>query len=223
MATWGAHLRIADILYDKLDNTKISPIEFVVGNIAPDSGVPDPNDPTKYNPSKTVSHFESSAPHSFDYDTYAGQFFAKEQQKTYSKEAYSFYLGYLTHLIADFAWTDFIYNPLKERDIENYTVSKVEATWKWKKDWYDLDHKFFRDNPSFRTLEIYRSAEGFDNVYLDFFSRTAFDERRKFIVEFYSNHPSDLEREYTWTTEEDMENFIKYAVGFIVKELEKFI
>ncbi len=221
MATWGAHLRIADILLDKLDGRKIEPTEFVFGNIAPDSGVPDPNDSMVYRPDKNVSHFKVNK--TLDYNGFAEKNFTKEQQKKYTDKEYSFYIGYLTHLLSDVAWTDFIYKPLKERDIENYTVSKAEAVWKWKKDWYDLDHRFFRDNPSFRALMIYRSAEKFDNVYLDFFSRTAFDERRKFIVEFYSNPPSDLDREYKWTTEDDMENFIEYSVGFILDELEYYI
>jgi hypothetical protein len=38
MATWMVHLRIADKLLNKIKG--LSYTEFVVGNIAPDSGVP---------------------------------------------------------------------------------------------------------------------------------------------------------------------------------------
>lgn len=38
MASWMIHLRIADKLLDKLTN--ITTTEFIMGNIAPDSGVP---------------------------------------------------------------------------------------------------------------------------------------------------------------------------------------
>ena len=41
MASWMVHLRIADCLLDRLSETgKIDDTAFVVGNIAPDSGVP---------------------------------------------------------------------------------------------------------------------------------------------------------------------------------------
>ena len=38
MASWMVHLRIADILLDQLPGLR--PVEFIVGNLAPDSGVP---------------------------------------------------------------------------------------------------------------------------------------------------------------------------------------
>ena len=41
MATWMTHLRIADNLLDRIPD--LSPIEFIMGNLAPDSGVPNPD------------------------------------------------------------------------------------------------------------------------------------------------------------------------------------
>lgn len=41
MATWMAHLRIADDILDKMQGLEAT--EFVIGNIAPDSGVPTPD------------------------------------------------------------------------------------------------------------------------------------------------------------------------------------
>ena len=38
MASWMIHLRIADKLLDRIPG--LSPIEFIMGNMAPDSGVP---------------------------------------------------------------------------------------------------------------------------------------------------------------------------------------
>ena len=54
MASWMVHLRIADKLLDQLKD--IDETAFVMGNIAPDSGVPN-EDWTKFTPPKTVSHF----------------------------------------------------------------------------------------------------------------------------------------------------------------------
>ena len=41
MASWMVHLRIADRLLDEIE--KIDATAFVMGNIAPDSGVPNEN------------------------------------------------------------------------------------------------------------------------------------------------------------------------------------
>jgi hypothetical protein len=38
MASWIVHLRVTDKLLDQIPD--LSPVEFVIGNIAPDSGVP---------------------------------------------------------------------------------------------------------------------------------------------------------------------------------------
>ena len=48
------HLRVADTLLSQLDG--ISETEFIMGNIAPDSGVPN-DDWSKFTPSKDISHF----------------------------------------------------------------------------------------------------------------------------------------------------------------------
>jgi hypothetical protein len=51
MASWMVHLRIADKLLNELKD--IDETAFVMGNIAPDSGVPN-EDWTKFTPPKTV-------------------------------------------------------------------------------------------------------------------------------------------------------------------------
>ena len=58
MASWLIHLRIADKLLDEIPG--LSPTEFVVGNIAPDSGVPN-EDWTSFTPSTTVSHYRKDS------------------------------------------------------------------------------------------------------------------------------------------------------------------
>ena len=56
MASWMVHLRIADILLNEIPN--LSAQEFIVGNIAPDSGVPN-KDWSQFTPSTTISHFRT--------------------------------------------------------------------------------------------------------------------------------------------------------------------
>lgn len=56
MASWMVHLRIADKLMDLISN--LSYTEFVIGNIAPDSGVPN-EDWSIFTPSTEISHFKT--------------------------------------------------------------------------------------------------------------------------------------------------------------------
>ena len=77
MASWMVHLRIADALIDKLagiDNTA-----FVIGNIAPDSGIPN-DDWTAFTPPKTVTHYhrEVVKTKKIDVDAFCAEYFSKE-------------------------------------------------------------------------------------------------------------------------------------------------
>ena len=56
MASWMIHLRIADQLTDRIKD--LDETSFIMGNIAPDSGVPSA-DWTVYNPPKSVSHYKT--------------------------------------------------------------------------------------------------------------------------------------------------------------------
>lgn len=57
MASWMVHLRITDKLMDEIFNLSYS--EFVVGNIAPDSGIPN-YDWSVFTPSGDISHFKTT-------------------------------------------------------------------------------------------------------------------------------------------------------------------
>ena len=90
MASWMVHLRIADKLLDQLKD--IDETAFVMGNIAPDSGVPN-EDWTKFTPPKTVSHFNDGKYNaSINIDEFCSQYFNKEIIKTYNKKQFSFFL-----------------------------------------------------------------------------------------------------------------------------------
>ena len=55
MASWMIHLRVADLLLDRIPD--LDETAFVMGNIAPDSGTVSP-DWSRYFPPKSVSHFK---------------------------------------------------------------------------------------------------------------------------------------------------------------------
>lgn len=208
MATWMVHLRIADKLLYKICN--LSSTEFVVGNMAPDSGIPNETW-TSFTPSGYVSHFKSTnADDSKDIDLnkYVEQFFSVEQRRKYNIKQKSFYLGYLTHLLTDVMWSKAIVSPSKDKFKSLYDSGSDKWIETLKKDWYDLDFLYIKNNPDFKALSIYQNAAGFHNDYMDFFSCDAFNNRREYILGFYSTVRDDLEREYIYLKEEEMDRFV---------------
>ena len=57
MATWIAHLRIAENLLARIPG--LDPGQFAIGNIAPDAGIPDEKWET-FDPPPEVTHFKRS-------------------------------------------------------------------------------------------------------------------------------------------------------------------
>ena len=208
MASWMVHLRIADKILDTIPN--LSPIEFIVGNIAPDSGVPN-EDWSAFSPPYAVSHFktgnEKAGPEAF-----AEKYFTEELRAGYDDIQYSFYLGYLTHLLTDRLWSEEIARPSFRRFIGGEPPYRGPMVSEIKDDWYDLDYKYLRDHPGFRAFRVYLGAVGFRNVFLEEFSPDAIDNRRQYITDFYLQGKENLDREYPYLTEAEMDRFVEGAV-----------
>lgn len=219
MASWMIHLRIADGLLEKIPG--LSAEAFVMGNIAPDSGVPNA-DWSSFSPSTAVSHFRQdngSGKKAIEIAAFASQYFNDDQRKRYDREAYSFFLGYLTHLLTDRLWSDKIAQP----SLGKYLVEgNREMIAKVKADWYDQDRLFLRANPNFRSFMIYKNIKDFPNIYMDIFSRDAFDNRRAYIVGFYSEEHDNLDREYPFLTQEDADSFVEEACSEILNQLNQY-
>lgn len=152
MATWMVHLRIADKLLNKIKG--LSYTEFVVGNIAPDSGVPN-DDWSVFTPSGDISHFKSTdgdGVKDIHLHDYVKQFYSTELRKQYTNKQSSFYLGYLTHLITDIMWVELTYRPSKEKFKDFIERNQTDWIWTLKKDWYDLDFLYIKRNQEFRSF-----------------------------------------------------------------------
>ncbi len=221
MASWMVHLRIADNILDELP--ELSSTEFIVGNIAPDSGVPN-EDWSAFTPSGDVSHFKTTDTDGLKdihLKEYVNQFLLTTQRKQYNNGQISFFLGYLTHLITDMMWCDLIVRPSMHKFKSLYDKDRTEWVWTLKKDWYDLDFLYIRNNPDFRAFSIYNSALGFRNEYLSFFSTDAFDKKRAYITSFYSNMRDNLDREYVYLSEKEMDYFVNEASIKILQKLKE--
>lgn len=220
MASWMVHLRVADLLLEKWDG--LEKTEFIVGNIAPDSGVPN-EDWSQFSPNTTISHFkvlDENGQKRVCIEKYVQKHFTEKQQLEYSEKQYSFYLGYYVHLLTDILWTKNIVETSILADKIAYEADPVQTVWKWKEDWYDLDFQYIRDNPEFRAFQIYEQAEGFRNEYLNIFSEDAFDNRRKYITEFYHEKRENLDREYHYLTKTQMDEFVENAFAFMLGNIK---
>lgn len=223
MASWMVHLRIADALLDNIDG--LAEQEFVLGNIAPDSGIPSA-DWSYYTPSSTVSHFKEDKKDKnsrINIDSFIAQYFTKERRKAYTTEQYSFYLGYLTHLMTDILWADHIFEPCKRSHQREWDEDRAKCIWAMKRDWYDLDFIFIRKHHDFRAFTIYKNLDGIVNTYMDIFPTNAFENRRQAIVDFYMREIEDteLERDYRYLTMERADRFVKESVSEILCQLER--
>lgn len=217
MASWMVHLRIADRILTGRGG--LEETEFVVGNIAPDSGVPSA-DWSSFNPPTEISHFkkQENGLKKICIGCYAEQYLTEEMRARYGKKQESFYLGYYAHLLTDILWAEEIFAESVRADLEAYEADPVNTVWKWKKDWYDLDFLYLQKHPEFHAFSVYESAEGFVNTYMDIFAPDAFEDRRKYITGFYREKREGLIREYPWLSEERMEEFVETASGRILKD-----
>lgn len=229
MASWMVHLRVADALLS--DAGDLEEAAFVVGNIAPDSGVPSP-DWTYYTPDGKTSHFKREAENGelvIDLARFQEEYLTPERVRSYDRRQYSFYLGYWVHLFTDILWAERIAKPCKDKYREGKGLTremtpeeKQEMVWAIKADWYDLDFLYLQKHPDFRAFHIYEGAKGFQNDFLDIFARDAFENRRVYITGFYREGRQNLDREYPYLTEEEANRFVAEAaetVGRAMREL----
>lgn len=216
MASWMVHLRIADKLLESIPS--LCPVEFIVGNIAPDSGVPN-EDWSSFTPSTTISHFKTNG-NKADPELFANKYFTIAKRNSYTETQFSFYLGYLVHLITDVLWLRDVYAPTRVKFAEIYKEDKDSFIWKVKEDWYDLDFKYLRDHPGFRAFRVYLGAVGFVNKFMDEFSADAFDNRRQYITDFYLEGKNGLDREYPYLAEAEMDAFVDNSAAEILEQLK---
>ena len=211
MASWMIHLRVADLLLDKIPD--LDETAYVIGNIAPDSGVPN-DDWSVFTPPKSVSHYKVRGENGayFDVDQFIREHFTAEHIRAYSLREFSFFLGYYTHLLTDVEWTEKIIRPSLAAHPEESAKDPNAFVWVLKKDWYDLDFRYLEEHPDFRAFRIYEQFKEFKNDLMDIFSEDAFEIRREYICGFYRGEHGELYREYPYLTPEQADGFVGETV-----------
>lgn len=216
MASWMVHLRIADKFLDKIENLEED--AFILGNLAPDSGVPN-EDWTAFIPPSDITHFKSKmgGKTKIDVERFLEEYFTEELRNRYSNREYSFFLGYYFHLLTDIAWGKMVKaGGMTRENAEKEGIPYEEFVNKNKDDWYDLDFLYLEEHPDFRTFHLYETMADVNNGFMEIFPENAFENRREYICGFYrSKEHGDLHRDYRYLTKERVEQFVGETVEMI--------
>ena len=207
MATWIAHLRIADYFLDKIPAEHVK--DFIVGNIGPDSGVPN-MDWTVFTPSTDISHWRKIPlpgrdEKEIDFESFYSKYLNDNRIVKW------FYIGYYIHLLSDYYWGQLIYLPKYEKILDDMKENKV-FIWRIKKDWYDLDFEYINNyKDKLNSFTLFNTILEYDNKYLDYFPEHAFTQKVKYIQEFYKEKRDLKNKKYEYLNREDMDYYISEA------------
>ena len=207
MATWIAHLRVAENLLR--EGLKVEKKAFVAGNIAPDSGVPK-EDRSGFEPSAVITHWKDESgkikPENF-YDRYLH---AINPEEAKDPERYSFLLGYYVHLLTDVEWSK-VYQRKREESLYKENLDEnPEFIWEIKKDWYGLDFKYLQEHRESIFFHCFQHLLEVED-YLDYFPKGAFNSRFKYIREMYLKNLAQKERDFIYLSEREMDAFVVEA------------
>ncbi len=193
MASWIVHLRIAEALLERIDG--LDPEYFAIGNIAPDSGIPDEKW-ENFDPPPEILHFrgEKDAQMKLADLEFFRQFIQPTLQDEPEKTQISFYWGYFFHLIVDNLWEELIDQPTRQRFAAEFEADP-KFIWEVKRDWYGLDFEHVRSNPNSIFWEVFLDCEYMDD-FLPFLPREAIRERTTYIKEFYQRTDQKLQEWY---------------------------
>ncbi len=212
MATWLTHLRVADVLIDRLD---VNAENFIAGNIAPDCGLPDGRGYYSYIPDKTVSHFSDTFDSPIQYDRFWQEHGANESDP----ERLSFFLGYYSHLVTDVYWLETVYAEEKVNFSELYNRDVIAFRYAVRADWHGLDLLFLRCSQAFRSWKIFCGLKGFENSFLPFFKQNSFAVRFKDIIDYY-NCPAEDSREFIYLTQQRLDRFVESAASLVLDKIK---
>jgi hypothetical protein len=206
MASWIVHLRIAESLLKVLHH--LNPTYFAVGNIAPDSGVPDEKW-ENFDPPYWITHFceKGSFTDSDDLAFYSTYIHVVDLKKDTKRRA--FLWGYFCHLVTDSLW-----NEIRRTTHQQYKQQfekDPDFIWEVKRDWYGLDFCYLNTHPDCLFRKVFVKAK-FRGQYLDFLPESAIQEKVKYICNYYQRDDKKnqalMNRPFLYLTKERMDEFV---------------
>lgn len=213
MATWGVHLRVARLFLKQID--KKHHREFVIGSVAPDCGYGEKDSFGEFTPPPTVTHWSPSGmKRDCRYKDFFDTFLTGERN-----DDYWFYLGYYVHLMTDIMWSVTMYLPTRVRYAKEYSENP-EFLKVIKGDWNDIDVAYLRGLPDSTCFDIIRNA-GEVKDYLTYYEHGQLTNQIKFIADYYDNYREIGDREYKYTTPEEIKNFVDCAYYLLDLQLKQ--
>jgi hypothetical protein len=216
VSTWIAHLRIAENLLGQINGLDAS--AFAIGNIAPDSGIPDENW-EKFEPPPQVTHFkrnQSVHKEIADLDFYHGYLAGIDPKDA---QRFSFRLGYFFHLITDNLWTMQVGKPTQARFAEQFAADD-KFIWKVKEDWYGLDFLYLRAHPDCLFWRVFLGAEP-ESCDLDFLPAPALPRHLSYIKDFYRRQDEEIRammnHTFKYLSQAEMDIFVDETTGQLDK------
>ncbi len=208
MASWIVHLRIAEKLLQGIDGLDTS--MFAIGNIAPDSGIPD-EAWENFTPPVEVTHFAAAkgSDHEFEDLRFYRDHLAGESRGN-NAQRYSFLLGYFFHLVTDNYWRNRIAKPTKERFRDEFETER-KFIWEVKGDWYGLDFIYVHDHPDSIFWQGFLKSE-IQKSYLEFLPLEALHHRIEYIKEYYQRQDEKVQelykRPFIYLSQAEMDEFV---------------
>lgn len=209
MATWLAHLRVAE----KINAEFHFPTQdFLAGNVAPDCGIPVPGG---FDPPKEVTHWTSHGKGHCEYDK-----FHKEMifGKDLDERTQTFLLGYYCHLMADVLWVRLINDPCKRRERELYTSDREEYYRRVKPEWYANDHLYLRQHPDCAVFRDFCGITHYPVSCIPYYGADYVERQIRNIQQFYQN-PQECSVEFRYLTPDMMEEWVSRAASLISAQL----
>jgi len=209
MASWLTHLRIAEKIKQKVPGIDFP--YFIIGSIAPDSGIPDESE-KNYTPPKEVTHWRyEKDDSSFDMDETAffDSYLVPEKLMTRSDSTRSFLWGYYFHLMADKIWLEDYFRPFQE-SYENLPEKPGKDFVAFiREEMYAVDFEYMEANGR-KLIEQLGAFDGNISSFYEFDPEYIYECKNR-IVNFYIGEPRRLDREYKYLSPQLIDEFIAKA------------
>lgn len=212
MATWLAHLRVAERILS--GGFTFSRRDFLAGSIAPDCGIPVPGG---FDPPKEVTHWTSSGKGHCDHKRFYREMIAGAD---HAPETLSFLLGYYCHLMEDVLWVREVNDPCKERNRALYSSDRGEYYRRVKPEWYANDHLYLRENPDSAVFREFCGITAYPVECLPYYGRDYVERQIRNIQDFYL-HPPEYSTDFRYLTPEMMEEWVDQTARRVCARLSE--
>jgi Zinc dependent phospholipase C len=215
LATWMAHFRIAENLLNR--GLRVTEKEFVVGNIGPDCGLPDPETGIFF-PDKITTHFKDDG--SINPELFLKKYIQEEDG--FTDPCSSFYLGYYLHLVTDVEWSR-MHREKKKEPVYQDILGTPGYTRAVKSDWYGADFVYLQENRNTIFHNVFQHINRFPD-YLDIFPENQISTQIKRITEFYlgDSYAFALEPDYRfdYLTPNEISRFVEETTEKLMEILD---